>query len=400
MSGYQSIYQSKIKDKQKGSGLAIYIADSLEFCETVDYNQCSENLEALFVTIKNTSEVLTVGVVYRPPSGTISAFVDEYENLLKNLPNKNAIICGDFNMNLHKPNNEYESMFYSHGYIPTISLHTHEKPGCEPSCIDNIFINSWDAVLQTGVLCNRVSAHFPIFCTLNIEHSSAIKGNRATRYDTCSSNMDVFIEKLSNSAVLHTDIICGHDRVAIEDEFESFATNISNLVDECFIVPQTAQTSKRNKFVNPWITPGIIASVNRKNFLYKKWKKSITKTNKDGNHAFYLDYSNFRRKLKKIIKHAKKLYYGRKFESYNGNIKKTWQLINELRGKSKHSTKPSFMINGNLVQNRRVISNQFNKYFTSIAKNMNEKLDEDIDHNNIIVSPPETYIGNGKHLLS
>ena len=115
----------------------------------------------------------------------------------------------------------------------------------------------------------------------------------------------------------------------------------------------------------------------------------MTKNNKDGNHAYYLDYANFRRKLKHIIKAAKKLYYGKKFNSYNGNIKKTWQLINELRGKSKQSTKPSFMIDGNLVQDRRSISNHFNKYFTSVATNLNDSIKENIDIST--VPPPETY---------
>ena len=139
MSGYNAVYQSKIDNKQKGSGLALYISESLEYCEILEYSQCTVNLEALFIKVKNTSEVLTVGVVYRPPSGTVSAFMTEFEELLSTLPNKNVIISGDFNIDLHKPNNEYENLFYSHGFVPTISISTHEKLGCTPSCIDNIF---------------------------------------------------------------------------------------------------------------------------------------------------------------------------------------------------------------------------------------------------------------------
>ena len=214
------------------------------------------------------------------------------------------------------------------------------------------------------------------------------------RYDTCDSNVDIFVEKLSNVVIEHSliadeSVNTNSNHNNAETSFENLATAITTLMDDCFVVPPKALVSKRNKFANPWITPGIIASVNKKNFLYVKWKKSATKTNKDGNHTYYLNYSNFRRKLKHIIKAAKRLYYGNKFNSYNGNIKKTWQLINELRGKTKQSTKPSFMIDGNLVQDRRSISNHFNKYFTSIAKNLNDKLEENTDPSTI--PPHETY---------
>ena len=46
--------------------------------------------------------------------------------------------------------------------------------------------------------------------------------------------------------------------------------------------------------------------------------------------------------LKHIIRAAKQLSYCRKFEKVNGNMKKTWALINELRGKPKTNIKASF----------------------------------------------------------
>ena len=68
--GYQPpIYQSKINGKSKGSGLAIYVREPFLFTVTEEYNQCSPNLESLFITIANTEKPLTIGVIYRPPNG-------------------------------------------------------------------------------------------------------------------------------------------------------------------------------------------------------------------------------------------------------------------------------------------------------------------------------------------
>ena len=50
---------------------------------------------------------ITVGVVYRPPSGIIKEFFKEWELILKELPEENVIIMGDFNIDLLQPNNEF-----------------------------------------------------------------------------------------------------------------------------------------------------------------------------------------------------------------------------------------------------------------------------------------------------
>ena len=63
-----------------------------------------------------------------------------------------------------------------------------------------------------------------------------------------------------------------------------------------------------------------------------------------------------------------------RFNSVKGNMKKTWSLINELRGKNKRPLNSCFKIDGQLVEDKREISDGFNKFFTSIASNLNVKL--------------------------
>ena len=56
-------------------------------------------------------------------------------------------------------------------------------------------------------------------------------------------------------------------------------------------------------------------------------------------------------------------------------MKKTWKLINyDLRGKPKNNIKASFIINGEMVQDRSVIAKEFNIFFSSIARNLNTKV--------------------------
>ena len=89
--------------------------------------------------------------------------------------------------------------------------------------------------------------------------------------------------------------------------------------------------------VNPWNSESIIKSIKTKHKLYKGWKNSINKKDTNGDPVKYSLYKNYRKSLKYIIKNVKKQYYGKQFDESKGNIKKTWNLINALRGKHKES---------------------------------------------------------------
>ena len=93
--------------------------------------------------------------------------------------------------------------------------------------------------------------------------------------------------------------------------------------------------------------------------------------NKEGDPELYSVFKKFRKVLKGLITHAKKLYICQKFEKAKGDSRQTWKIINEIRGKTKNKIKPSFIIDGTIVTERRVIANGFNNYFVSIATKLN-----------------------------
>ena len=81
-------------------------------------------MEYLFVTITNTDVPISVGAVYRPPSGIIKKLLNEMEAILiKELPKERFIVLpmGDIiNTDLLKPNTEFEGVIYNNNVIPTI----------------------------------------------------------------------------------------------------------------------------------------------------------------------------------------------------------------------------------------------------------------------------------------
>ena len=91
-------------------------------------------------------------------------------------------------------------------------------------------------------------------------------------------------------------------------------------------------------------------------------------------------------------KKLKSQHYAKKFENSQGDKKKTWKIINELRGKQKTNVKASFVIGNERIICRRIIAEKFNNYFVSLASNLNYETYNEIP---ITSFPPfESYMSN------
>ena len=396
--GYSSYFSSKYLDKHKGSGLGIYVNENIHAHTIQNLSMTTADIETLFIETSDKS--LYFGAVYRPPNGNIKNFYLKFEKILEELSNMDSkadsIICGDFNINLFKNDqnkSKFENIFFGNCFIPTISLATHEKIGCDPSCIDNIFVSDLTNMIGSGILSEiKVSHHYPTVCFYDrfVENDNGVTGKSLPSYDYCESNIIEFNSTLTQKLAIEKFS-------ADEAGFQCFAKCIQDTVEECFKVdPDLLKKSKRNRLVNAWITNGLINSINFKNFLYEKWKKSKNKKNLCGDTEIYEKYKNYRKKLTNLIKCAKKKFYSQEFDKCQGNSKKTWKLINELRGKCQSKSNSSFLIQGNVIRDRRIIADEFNKYFTSVASNLNDNASKQWNHDNIPIIPVphfSTYLG-------
>ena len=350
-------------------------------------------MEALFIKITNTKEEITVGVVYRPPNGSHRQFLFEVEKLLKKLPKDHVYIAGDFNINLHdldEDNNaaKFDRAILEHGFAPSISLWTHCMPNQRETCIDNIFTNAFESITSSCTILECVSHHLPLICSAlsaDYEVDSTDSENEtpppAPRYEFNQANLNNLGFSTSRLADKHSSIPVIHT-----DDFDDLLLDFGSEIKETCQV-EASSVSERNQVFKPWITQGIIVASNKKHVLFIDWRDAVKKKAKLKNkdicdpEVMRLDllaskskhqYDIYRKKLKYIIRHAKRLYNLRKFEEVKGDPKATWKLINNLRGKKKNARiVPSFIIDGELVMNKRIIANAFNKYFVSIAQKLN-----------------------------
>ena len=141
---YKGYYQDVQENKKSGSGVALYIHESFSVTKIDEISECSEDIECIFLKSTNTNVPFIFGVIYRPNDGNKERFCEKLETIFEHLPKDNVYIMGDYNINLLAKNvySNYEDCFISSGYTPLISTYTHDRPGCQKSCIDNIFTNT------------------------------------------------------------------------------------------------------------------------------------------------------------------------------------------------------------------------------------------------------------------
>ena len=371
LENYSHFYSEKVRNKSKGSGVCLYIHCSLNAIINEKLCSTTNNLESLFVSINVGDSKLNVGVIYRPPNGDSKEFLHELSTLSTYFPKgSKSIILGDYNFNLIKTNEmlsqKFEQLFLSLGFFPLISLPTHSTNINQHSCIDNILTDNIEQVTLSGVIDDVNSHHKPIIGMFNfsLPKNPCQDQKLFQHYSFSRKNIDSLTDALKSKK----SELCNCS------DFDTFFEIFSQTIDSnCKL--EKPRLSKRNPINNPWITDGIIEAVLTKEKLYDDWTsaKKTKELSLEQIEVYHTKFTNYRRCLKHVIKTQKNSYNCTKIMEHQGDSKKTWQVINELRGKCRKIIKPQFSVDGVRITERRIIANKFNEYFASIASKLNDE---------------------------
>ena len=127
--------------------------------------------------------------------------------------------------------------------------------------------------------------------------------------------------------------------------------------------PKVRIKIKAKTIQNSWTTKDITKSSKKKQKLYERFLKKLAPQNEQ-KYKYYEDL------FETIKKKAKKIYYSNKLLKCTGDIKKTWNVMKNIIGKSNiRSTNLSrkLTINKVDVYNKPEIADGFNDFFTNIG---------------------------------
>ena len=141
------------------------------------------------------------------------------------------------------------------------------RPNCRGTCIDNILTNEPVNVNLTGTIEQSLSHHSYELAISKLSHSYAKKEAVALNYDFSESKIELFVKSLEN--------LSDESENSLGDDLDDFLNIFNTKIDEFFKLDQP-KISKRNWLVNPWITKGLIISINKKESLYKDWKRTTS----------------------------------------------------------------------------------------------------------------------------
>lgn len=351
---------------KRGGGVLIYTHKELECSKLKHFSMAVDDLFEMItieITIPNYKNKI-ISCIYRSPGSDVELFSNHIENVLQKVKrSKHLYICGDFNIDLlkiecNKNVQMYMEMLNSYGLYPTITKPTRIS-SFTATLIDNIFTNNLLYPHESAIICDDISDHLPVFCTIKNELNTNIDDTSFKYIRKMSEkNCNKFRDFLSSHN--WDDILASNE---VNDAYNKFISAFKTHYDSAF--PKTKISCKRVNKNKPWMTKGLINACKKKNLLYKQY--IINRT-----HKTESKYKSYKNKLTSILRFTEKDYYLSLLESNIHNSKKTWQVINEII-KKKKSSNPipnEFIYEGKTVKGNKNISNGFNNYFTNVGPNL------------------------------
>ena len=370
--GYNKLIKSRIG--RRGGGVALFFDSDINIgVKRRNDLECTDDsiMESMFVQITQhglSVKDVIIGVIYRPPNTNVQLFLDKLICMLDKINNdgRPSYLLGDFNINLFNNSANYSqrflNTFLSAGFYPRIDRPTRISDH-SATLIDNIFTNTHDCDIKSGIWLADISDHLPMFITLPYDFAKKHKTSPTFVYKRVYSQDSLDGFKQALSAMNWSHIFT--EEANANNKYNVFISTIKIIHDKYFPFVKKKINSQINK--KPWITNNILKCIKKKNNLYKQ----TLKTNSDLLLSKYKIYKN---KLISILRAAEKTFYADKLMQIKDSTSKTWKLLNEITHRGSTRANRQIDIDGVATDDSLTIANKFNRFFTNIGPELAKKI--------------------------
>ena len=331
--------------------------------------------ETIVVELKFGRKRVFFTILYRSPASNhnspeFQSFLTNFENLCSNMRSENPFamfFTGDFNAHSQFwwPNGdtslegtEIDELFTKLGLFQLISEPTNFEPNKNPSCIDLVVTDQPNIVLDCGTRSSLDSLchHQIVQCSVNFRIPPPPPYERKIwhfdRADIAAIKRSMTIFPWRQYLNANPDL---------NWQVKSFTDKFLNIMSN-FIPNETKKIVPRDP---PWITKPLKTLLNRKNRLFKTYKKHGYKDEDK------LRLDAFRIECQKAVETAKLNYLtnlGNKVNNMNTSQKSYWKIINRVMNKTRSPKIPPILVDGVFILNCMEKAKQFNDFFSEQCK--------------------------------
>ena len=362
IAGYHSHYnEGKIN---KADGVVMYTKNTLTVNTVIDK---IEGHNILTSTVKcNINKTIKISGLYRCHDWMKPDFMNTMKKLLHKYKGcKNHFIVGDFNMDIQSSEAIIDDFLYNfleNGYVPFFNKITRPN-NADPnrgSCIDNIFGKTDLISIRSCKYMTPLADHYPMFLSINIARDS---WNEHSKNIFLHTNFGKLLENSRKVQWL---------KILKIDDIDIATDTLISMIQELVERSTTRKKIKKEQNVprKNWITPGIIKSCDTKEILYKKWMRD------PNNLILKSNYKLFKKKLRQVIIEAKNEYNSKIINTKAKNSKELWKHINKTlnRQNTKKSEVHHLVVDGNRVESKDVIAEEFNNFYSTVGRKLAGKI--------------------------
>ena len=329
------------------------------------------SFESCFAKVRCWNSKIIVGSIYRPPNTNPQEFIDTASRVITQAKQhgRNVILGMDHNLDLlkenrHGPTHDFLEMIYDKGLLPTITKPTRITTN-SATLIDNILVDDLlYARTESGIILDDSSDHLPCYCILRDLNPHRAEEVEITSRDTRKKNL----ENLKKHLNTESPLLPLHG-TNVNEQFDNFHTKLVSLIDQ-YLPITTRRIPHRKLRKEPWVSSGLMISINKNKKLYKKYLKNRNCK------AVEEKYKQYNHQLKRTKRAARKKYYIETCETNKNNSRKLWKTINRVIHHTNNKTEiiEKLKINGITEYRGEEIVEEFARYFSTIGEKYATKM--------------------------
>lgn len=336
---------STFNNKNQNDGIILLIKSSLNY--SID--------EPIFrdgtcLLIKLNPDTLIVSIYRSPYIKNVTIFLNSLDKLLREYRQwKNVILMGDINIDIKSDSidkncNDYLNLLATHGFLTG-----HTFPTRERNCLDHAMIRSTHTA-RIAVMEAPLTDHAAVALYL----SNVPKNYNVKKPTINKVNLEAAALEICNTDF--TDIFKSTNANWSANKLVTTMSNIIHTHTTTINLPRSHRNFK------PWITPGLIKCMRKRDQMHLKTKKAPKNT------ELKAKYQNYRNVCNDLLKYLKQTHERMELKKHNKDPKRLWKTIKNITNTETQKSPPTELLNIKECPEKSL--DYINDYFSNVGKKL------------------------------